>query len=90
MTPGKNELLDFEKYFKINFRFSYSSNESQVIHKQFPSNIGKRRYNDTCKTAIITKLICSQNSISVIFLMAEFCDFLRIFCHTQKTRVRTT
>ena len=50
MTPGKNGLLDFEKYFKLNFMFSYSSNESQVIHKKCPSNIGKGRYNDTSKS----------------------------------------
>ena len=50
MAPGKNGLLDFEKYFKLNFMFSYSSNESQVIHKKCPSNIGKGRYNDTSKS----------------------------------------
>jgi len=50
MAPGKNGLLDFEKYFKINFMFSYSPNESQVIHKQSPSNIGKGRYNDNCNS----------------------------------------
>ena len=89
MAPGKDGLIDFEKTFKLNFTFSYSSNESQVIHKQIPSNIGKGRNNGNSKSVIITKLLRTQDSMSVIFLMADFWDFAPTFCHTQKITNRT-
>ena len=90
MAPWNKGLIDFENYFKLNFRFSYSSNESQVIHKQIPSNVGKGRNNGNSKSVIITKLLRTQDSILVIFLMADFWDFAPTFCHTQKITNITT
>jgi hypothetical protein len=81
----KNGPLDFKKYFKMNFSFSYCSHQCHFIHNKFPSDFLNNTKMITVKFVIITELIRSQNSIAVIFLMAEFWGFEHTFCHTQKT-----
>lgn len=68
----------------MNYGFSYSSHQCHVIHNKFPSDIGNHTPTVIVKFVIITELIRSQNSMAVIFLMAEFWDFAPTLCHTQK------
>jgi poly(A) polymerase Pap1 len=79
----KNGPIDFKKYFKINFSFSYCSHQCHVIHNKFPSDIGNHTVTVTVNSVIITELIRSQISMAVIFLMAEFWGFAPTFCHTR-------
>ena len=60
----------------MNFSFFYSSQECHVIHNKFPSNIGNDTVMIIVKFVVMTELIRSQNSMAVIFLMAELDSLL--------------